>query len=293
MLGRSRAGEHRREADDRPRRIGRLDAQVLGPLAGEPVHDRRLRLPEPLPVAAVDDDDVHAPRERLAGAGRERLAGGPLGVARQPLRESAGRHRSEPGGDRERERDAGDAAGAGLLREECRGAQRYEELGQLLERVAARRVGVGQDEPPEAQAVGPRRAGAEVVVDRPPHDDREEEVTGERAEEQARRAPRLEQRHRGGRGQPQQRTPPQREREAHEHDRGCRRPEQSEAERPIRRKPRHGGRRQHEQRVHERERPALVEHVPGTRRPDLEGPRRALPAGAWSAAHAAHGIRAP
>ncbi len=60
VLVRRGAGEHRREADDGARRVGGLDVQVLGALAREPVDRRRVRLPEPLAVAAVHDDHVDA-----------------------------------------------------------------------------------------------------------------------------------------------------------------------------------------------------------------------------------------
>ena len=60
VLVRRRAGEHRREAHDRARRVGGLDVQVLGALAREPVDRGRVRLPQPLAVAAVDDDHVDA-----------------------------------------------------------------------------------------------------------------------------------------------------------------------------------------------------------------------------------------
>ena len=79
------AGEHRGEADDGARGVGRLDREVLGALAREPVHDRRVRLPEPAAVAAVDDDDVHAAGERLAflaRIGRPVRARGSSGGAR-------------------------------------------------------------------------------------------------------------------------------------------------------------------------------------------------------------------
>ena len=75
VLGRRGAGEHRREADDGARRVGRLDAQVLGALAGEPVHDGRVRLPEAAAVAAVDHDHVHPLGQRL---------GRPAAAARGP-----------------------------------------------------------------------------------------------------------------------------------------------------------------------------------------------------------------
>ena len=58
VLVRCGAGQHRGEADDRTRRVGRLHAEVLGAFAGEPVDHGRVRLPQPAAVAAVDDNHV-------------------------------------------------------------------------------------------------------------------------------------------------------------------------------------------------------------------------------------------
>jgi len=82
--------EHRREADDRPRRVGGLDRQVLGALAREAVDRRRVGLPQPLAVAAVDDDHIDAPGERLR---RRSLRA--RRVRRQPAREPPPRERAE------------------------------------------------------------------------------------------------------------------------------------------------------------------------------------------------------
>jgi hypothetical protein len=198
VLGRCCAGEHRREADDRARGIGRLDREVLGALACKPVHHGGSRLPEPPPVAAVDDDDVHAPRERIGAALLP-----PGRIAREPLREASRGKGTEPGADRQGGRNAGDGRRSRLLRDQRGGAQHDQQLRNLLQGVAARRVGVGEHQAPEAQPVRPRRARAEVVVDGAPHHDREERVAGERAGQQQGRAPGLEQWHRGERGQPE------------------------------------------------------------------------------------------
>ena len=66
VLVRRGAGEHRREAHDGARRIGGLDGEVLGALARQPVDRGRVRLPQPLAVAAVHDDHVDALGERRA-----------------------------------------------------------------------------------------------------------------------------------------------------------------------------------------------------------------------------------
>ena len=60
VLGRRGAGEHGREADHRPRRVGGVHVQVLGALARQAVHRGRVGLPHALAVGAVDDDHVDA-----------------------------------------------------------------------------------------------------------------------------------------------------------------------------------------------------------------------------------------
>jgi hypothetical protein len=223
VLGGGRTSEHRREADDGPRRIRRLHRQVLGALAGEPVHDRSVRLPQPPPVAAVNHDHVHPPGKR----GRLPLsASRPLRIPRQPLRERSRGDEPEPGRYRQRGTYLRDRAPGRLLRHQRRRAQRDQELWDLLQRVAARRVGVRGNEAPEAEAVRPRGSGPQVVVDRAPDHHREERVAGHRAREQRGRPPRLQERHSGERRQPEQSTPPQREGEAREHRRRRERGEQ-------------------------------------------------------------------
>jgi hypothetical protein len=294
VLGRRGAGEHRREADHRPRWIGRLDGEVLGSLAREPVHDRSVGLPQPAAVAAVDDDHVHAPREPCrAGAGRDRGRREPLGasvrVARQSSRERARGHRTQRGRYRHGGRRPRRRAGARLLRHERCRTQGDQQLRDLLERVPARGVRVREHQAPEAQAVGPGRSGAQVVVDGAPHDHREERVSRERAGEQPRRSPRLEQRDRRQRREPEQHAPPQREWEARQHEGGGHGREHGETEPAVRREPHRRGREQHDGRVDDRERAPLVEDVPCARRPYLDGARGSVVPGG----HARHSIRAP
>ena len=212
-----------------------------------------------------------------------------LRIRRQPLRERRARPaRRVPAAIATAAAARASDAGGRLLRQQRRGAQRDQQLRDLLERVPARGVGVREDEPPEAQAVRPRRAGSQVVVDGAPDDDREERVAGERAGQQRRRAPRLEQRHRGERGEPQQGASAQREGEAGEHRATAAAASSAEPERPVRRQADAAAAEQHEQRIHDRERPPLVEDVPGTGRPDLGEATR------WSAAgHSRHRIRVP
>ena len=312
VLGRRRAGEHRREADDRPRRIGRLDIQILGALPGEPVDDRGIRLPEPPPVAAVDDDHVHAPGERRPRVDRrppERGERGPLalGIARQAPPECAAGQHAEDGRCRQAGRQPGDRRSGRLLRQQGRGAHGDQQLRELFERVSARRVGVRQHQAPEAQPVGPGRACAEVVVERPPDDHREERIARERAGDQPGRPPRLEQRHGEERGEPQEFASAQRECEARQNKRRRRSSEHRQPERSVGGEPHRGRREQHEQGICDRERPALVEDVPGTRRPDLGEASRALVPRARArlparrepcsplvlAGHARHRIRVP
>ena len=301
VLGRSGAGEHRREADDRTGRIRRLDREVLRALARKPVHHRSIGLPEAAAVAAVHDDHVDPPGEgvRLARLLR-RLARGLLRIARQAACEGARGERAQDRGDPHGGGHPHERAGARVLRQQRARAQRDQELRQLLERVAAGGVRVREHQAPEPQPIRPRRPGAQVVVDRAPHDDGEEHVAGERTREQRRRSPRLQKRQRRQRGEPEQRPATQREREARQDERRRSGTEERQPERPIRRQPERRGRQQHQQRVHDRERAALVENVPGPRRPDLEG-TRALPAAAcglarsllFRLAHARHRIRVP
>ena len=275
VLGRRGAGEHRREAHDRPRRIGRLDRQVLGALSRKPIHHRSSRLPQPAPVAPVDDDHVHPPCPAL---GRQQFTCVPLRVARQVLREPARGQRAQSGCDRQRAGHARDRCSAPLLGEQGCAAQRDHELRDLLEGISARRVRVRQDESPEAEAVGPRRARAQVVVDRAPDHDGEERVAGQSTREQPRRPPRLEQRYGRERGEPQKNTSTQREREPREHDRHSDRADQRDPEPAVRRQPDDPRRQKDQQRIHDRKRPPLVEDVPSPGSPDLgeAGTRRSL-----------------
>ncbi len=151
VLGRRGAGEHRGEADDGARRVGRLDAQVLGALAREAVHDRRVRLPEAPAVAAVHHDHVDALGERLgarAAGARARGSAGSRVRANQ-------RHATVPAAAA---RPAASAiqpteARPGSSASRLPGAEGHHELRHLLERVAAGGVRVGEHEPPEAQPV--------------------------------------------------------------------------------------------------------------------------------------------
>ena len=296
VLGGRRAGEHRREADHRAGRIRGLDREVLRALAREPVHHGGMRLPEALAVAAVHDDHVDAPGECLL----HRLARRPLRIARQPARERARGEGAQGCGDRHGRGHPQQRAGARFLGEERARAERYQELRQLLERVAARGIRVGEHEAPEPQPVRPGSTGAQVVVDRAPDHDREEQIAGERAREQRRRAPRLQQRQRCQRGEPEQRPAAKREGEARQHERGGTRAHERQSERPVGRQPERRGREQHQQRVHDREGPPLVEDVPGPRGPHLD---RAGRPGAplldrahalrFHLAHASYRIRVP
>ena len=252
-------------------------AEVLGALAGEPVHHRSVRLPEAAAVAAVHDDHV----DRCGPA--PACAGCPLGAAADSAASGASNERAAMA-----PRAAAIATAAalrstdpapGFLGQQRARAERDQELRQLLERVAARGIRVREHEAPEPQAVGPGRAGAQVVVDRAPDDDREERIAGERAREQSRRPPRLEQRQGRERGEPEQRTATQRKREARQDERAGARPGESQTERALRRQSERRGRQQHEQGVHDREGPPLVEDVPRTRRPDLDRPGRPCAAG--------------
>ena len=285
VLGRRRPGEHGREAHDRTRRIRRLDGQVLGALPREPIHHRSIRLPQPLPVAAVDDDDVDP---LCSGPGGRRAIRVLRRIPRQVLGEAPCGECTQSGGDRQRCGHPCDRCAAPLLREQRRRAQGDHELRDLLEGVSARRVRVRQDESPEAEPVGPRGVRAQVVVDRAPHDHREERVAGQGTREQPRRPPRLEERHGRHGGEPQESTSAQRERESREHDRHDRRADQREAE-AIRRQAHDRRRQEHQQRIYDRERPPLVEDVPRTRRPNLGEARRAM----MSAGHSRHRIRVP
>ena len=133
----------------------------------------RVRLPEAAAVAAVHDDHVHAPRERpppAACSPPRRGPGSAAGASRERAPGDRARRGRESGGDR----DPTDRREVGILGQQVAGAQRHHELRHLLERVAARGIRVGEHEPPEAEPVRPRRAGAQVVVDRAPEDDREE-----------------------------------------------------------------------------------------------------------------------
>jgi hypothetical protein len=190
VLGGRGAGEHRGEAHDRPRRVGRLDRQVLGALASQAVHRRRVCLPEAAAVEPVYDDDVDTPGERRAlscSLSRRRVPGKP------PAREPPPREPAQERSDGRCRGDAQDALRSRLLREQGRHAERHQELRRLLKRVAARRIGVREHEPPEAQEVRPRRAGAKPVVEGAPEEDREGRVAREGAHKQPRCTPRLEQ----------------------------------------------------------------------------------------------------
>jgi hypothetical protein len=332
VLGRGRAGEHRREAHDRPRRIGRLDRQVLSALPGDPVHDRSIRLPEPPPVAPVDNDHVNPPserrkrtarsrgggagrcrpkaaRSRAGGAGRcraraardreggARRRGASLAahgrsafrIARQALRERAVRQCPAGGRDPEGGSQAADRRSGRLLGQQCRRAQGDQQLRDLLEGVSARRVGVRQDQAPEAEAVGPGRARAQVVIDGSPHDHREERIARQRARQERRRPPRLEQRHGDERGEPQEGAPAQRECEARQHERRPGRCQQRQPKRSVGCQPDRGRGDKDQQRVEDRERPALVDDIPGPGRPDLgEAGWVVILAG-----HSRHRIRGP
>jgi hypothetical protein len=99
VLVRRRAREHGGEADDRPRRVGGLDGEVLGPLAREPVDHGRVGLPQALAVGPVHDDHVDAP-----GQGQAASALRALGVAGQtPRGEAPPGHEAEHGTHRRRE----------------------------------------------------------------------------------------------------------------------------------------------------------------------------------------------
>ncbi len=300
MLGRCRAGEHRREADHRARGICGFHPEVLRALAGKPVHHGSVCLPEAAAVAAVHDDHVDPAGQRLLCG----LPLGPLRIARQAAVERACGDGAKSRGDRHGGRAPEHRPGARFLGQQRARTERDQELRQLLERVAARGIRVREHEAPEPQAVRPGRAGAQVVVDRAPDDDREEHIAGERAREQSRRPPRLEQRQGRERGEPEQRTATQRKREARQDERAGARPGESQTERALRRQSERRGRQQHEQGVHDREGAPLVEDVPRTRRPDLDRPgrpracrpgrpRRLAHTLLFRLAHARHRIRVP
>ena len=289
VLGRRGAGEHRREADDSARRICRFDREVLRPLARKPVHHRGICLPEAPAVAAVHHDHVDPPSERVARLVRE-FVRRPLRIARQAARERARREGAQSRGDGHGGGNAQQRAGARFLGQQRAGAERDGELRQLLERIAARGIGVREHQAPEPQPVGPRRPGAEVVVDRAPDDDREEHVAGKRTREQRRRPPWLQQRQRHQGGEPEQRSAAKREGEARQDKCGGARTEERHPEGSVGRQPDRRGHEQHQQRVHDREGPTLVKDVPDPRRPDLERTRRAP---LLHLAHARHRIRVP
>ena len=272
VLGRRGAGEHGREADHRPGRVRGVHVQVLGALACEAVHGGRVGLPHALAVGAVHHDHVNAAGTALCVARCGAVEAGGVGGQHVAL-EAAPGDEAQPAGNRHADGDGGGAARGRLLGQQRGRAERHDHLRHLLEHVAAGGVRVGGHQPPEAGEVGPRRARAQVVVERAPEEDGEEDPAGQGARQERGRAPRLQQGERYGERQPQQRPAAQREREARQRDRHGQGTEQrppqpaagSEAERRRR--------EEHHHRVDDRERLALVEDVPGPCGPDLEKAR--------------------
>ena len=183
-------------------------------------------------------------------------------------------HRDDGDADGER-LDGRDRERSWVVYEEAGEQDQDEQLRDLLEEVAARRVGVLEDQPPEAQAVRPRRADAQVVVDAPPQHDREAEEQPEHERDRG-HVEDTERDHCDGQQHPQGGPQMQRERvtveddeQRHERDErhGLSQPvaavgEMREAEQRERAEDEDG-----------RERLALVEHVPEPGGHDLEAPR--------------------
>ena len=218
MLRGRGAREHGGEAGDGPGGMDGVHAEVLRALAGEAVERGRAGLAQPIAVRAVHDEHVHAPGDRRArlgarhgGHGRGRRRGG------QAAPEAPSGDQAERGDERDDGRDPHDASRTRRLGQQRARAKGHEHLRHLLERVAARGVGVREHEPPEAHAVRPRGARPQVVVDRAPDDHGEGRIARERAGEQSGRPAELEHGHRDGEGDPQAHPPAQREGQARGH----------------------------------------------------------------------------
>ena len=269
VLGRRGAGEHGREADHRPGRVGGVHVQVLGALARQAVHGGRVGLPHALAVGAVHHDHVDAACSARCLTPCGAVEAGRVGGQHVAL-EAAPGHEAQRACNRHADGDRGRAARGRLLGQQRGRAERHDHLRHLLEHVAAGGVRVGGHQPPEAGEVGPRRARAQVVVQRAPEEDGEEDPAGQGARQQRGRAPRLQQGERGGERQPQQRPAAQREREARQRDGHGQGAEQRPAQPAAGSQAERRRRQEHHHRVDDRERLALVEDVPGPRGPDLE-----------------------
>ena len=273
VRARRRAREHRGERRDRARGVDRPHVLADETLGREAVEERRARLGEAVGAAAVDDDeDDAAARRRPARVAQPRRR---LRLRRRPgeppLVNEHGEHRRA----RRVGLGGGDGGQAAALGEPARQQHEDQQLRDLFEEVPAGRVGILDHELPEAQAVGPRRADAEVVVDRAPEHDREAEV--ERDDERDRgRVEGAEEDEAGGQQRPQRGAQAQREvvapEEGEQRQQRRQRAEQPQRVAAVRREDRQAEQQQRGGGEDRRERLALVEHVPEPRGDDLEAP---------------------
>ena len=188
VLGGRRAGEHRREADDRAGRVRGLDREVLRALAREPVHHGGI-------APARGARGCSRPRRSRRRAGRVPCAaprgsrGGPLRIARQPARERARGERAQGCGDRHGrghpQQRAGARASSARSVPALSAIRSFGSCSSALPLVGSEFVSTRRQ---NRSPLRPRCAGAQVVVDRAPDDDREEQHS-RRARPRAAQAP--------------------------------------------------------------------------------------------------------